>query len=349
MIKMLKSIAETLFSLFVFAGIAFSFYTNGSFPEKFSKVVSSVDSLRRDMDVAIANSEKRTVDSVVSKLKVEMDKLQKENNELVARYEILEKRYRRNQGYSIPHKEHRPKHGVNLFKVAAEKKAQFGESSYTLWLPLPGSMNEGTRTKIIADLLRGEGHLDSAEMFPSKMQRYVERLVKSEIDNATSSCMRLAKEDSAGWTYDDGTYAATLRYDNKTKLNLLHEGKNWVTFKKETISYGAGAAHGGEHNEYRTYSKEDGEVLDKSIFVPGYKKELVLLLQEFGAPKAQDFEAINEENIPDPYLTDTGIAFNYGTYMIDCGAAGNIEIVVPYDEILGMVHRSVKKKMGLPL
>jgi hypothetical protein len=156
-----------------------------------------------------------------------------------------------------------------------------------------------------------------------------------------------AFEESKSWFFSafEETYAEIkdlMGYDSETGMHVeLNDGK-WFTLSISNFSY-TGGAHGNYGTSYLTIDVENRKRLRlEDVFKPGYESVLVPILEkkvrehfemEPDAP-LENFLFENKIPVTENFgLMENGILFDYPPYEIASYAAGEIDLLITYEEL----------------
>lgn len=165
-----------------------------------------------------------------------------------------------------------------------------------------------------------------------------------------------AFEESKEWFFSDfkevyADFKGLMGYDSETNMYAeLNDGR-WFTVSISSFSF-TGGAHGNYGTSYLTIDVQNKKKLElEDVFKPGYEAVLVPLLEkkvrehfemEPGTP-LEDFLFENKIPVTSNFgLLKDGILFDYPPYEIASYAAGEIDLLVRYEEVREVLAIEVK-------
>lgn len=161
--------------------------------------------------------------------------------------------------------------------------------------------------------------------------------------NSPEEAFRENKE----WFFSDfkevyADFEGLMGYDSESNMYVALNDGHWLTVSISSFSY-TGGAHGNYGTSYLTIDVKNRKKLAlEDVFKPGYENTLVPLLEKKVRahfemePNTPLNEFLFEDNIPvtDNFgLLQDGILFDYPPYEIASYAAGEIPLLVKYEEM----------------
>lgn len=226
--------------------------------------------------------------------------------------------------------------------------SRFSRVSLSWTLPASGSMTEPVRRAIVKSLLNKDLAAADADLGDLNLEKILHRVISAQTKANIETCEAELKDHPGDWYYDKARteIAATLHYERLDSIAPAADNPKWVTFYASRGGYSAGAAGGYLYESYSTFSKKDGSLLDSSAFVPGAKAALVRLIRAHAAPDANP-DAINEGNIPQPFLLGDSVGFVFSSFEVGYHTHGSVTLKVPYKEVLPLIGKYWIDKFGL--
>lgn len=235
---------------------------------------------------------------------------------------------------------------IEYFTVSIDTVRKPFSKVYAHWtLPAKG-ISKTVRDRIIRKLLVGKlQKTDSALDKPhvqAILKRFADDVRKDQIHRCIGSSDSNTNIQDLEQKYADNTNTM----EQADSIAPIYETKHWVTYLRyEREDKDCEAVHWSQ-NSYMTFSKQDGSVVDSSIFLPGSQDLLAALIRKNAAGHA-NVKEINTENLPSLtlFLKD-GVGFKY--FLIDITDFGKNDglVVVPYSQILPLIRKDVLKKFG---
>ena len=234
---------------------------------------------------------------------------------------------------------------IEHFTVSIDSVQRPFSKVYAHWtLPAKG-ISKTVRNRIIRTLLGDKVQKTDLTLDEPHMQTILKRFADDAHKDQIHRCT-----DTSDTNIDiqerSHAYADTIPMQLVDSIAPIYETKSWATYLlylREDKD--CEAVHWSE-NSYMTFSKQDGSVVDRSIFLPGSQDLLAALIRKNAADHANVHE-INQENLPRLalFLKD-GVGFKYfdiGTTDFDTKDG---LVVVPYSQILPLIRKDVLKKFG---
>jgi len=216
---------------------------------------------------------------------------------------------------------------------------------YAHWtLPTKG-ISKTARNRIIRTLLgdkvqKTDLTLDKPHM-QTILKRFADEAHKDQIHRCTDT-----SDTNINIQERSHAYADTIPMQLVDSIAPIYETKSWATYLLYEREYKDCEAVHWRRNRYMTFSKQDGSVVDRSIFLPGSQKLLTALIRKNAADHAI-IDEINQEIQPNLtlFLKD-GIGFKYFYIGITDFDRKDGLVVVPYSQILPLIRKDVLKKFG---
>ena len=153
--------------------------------------------------------------------------------------------------------------------------------------------------------------------------------LKGYIDSISHEALR---QESADMLV--GSSMTTQEY--KSSYSVVFANEKYISFRAEEYSY-AGGAHGSNKITVGIIDRKTGSRLRLADFVPSDKlPELTKLLREKVVKKIGGKENLQGDVRPieNFCVVEGGLKFVYNEYEVACYAAGAIEVVVSFDELI---------------
>lgn len=160
-------------------------------------------------------------------------------------------------------------------------------------------------------------------------------LVKKEVDTWRQSFLQNTMPDLSGGSSLDATYTRVSQIDDL-----------W-SFKFDFNFYSAGAAHPGLYSITLNYDLAQGKELGLAdLFLPDSNSlETISQYCITELSKQPGFEgpfADGAQPTPENYrnwnITPDGLLITFDTYQVAPGASGPIQVLVPYDQLRGLIN-----------
>lgn len=213
---------------------------------------------------------------------------------------------------------------------------------YAHWtLPAKG-ISKTARNRIIRTLLGDKVQKTDLTLDKPHMQTILKRFAddahKDQIHRCTDTSFTNINIQEQSHAYAD-----TIPMQLVDSIAPIYETKSWATYLLYKREYKDCEAVHWRENRYMTFSKQDGSVVDRSIFLPGSQKLLIALIRKNAADHAI-IDEINQEFLT-LFLKD-GIGFKYLSIFITDFDRKDGLVVVPYSQILPLIRKDVLKKFG---
>lgn len=213
---------------------------------------------------------------------------------------------------------------------------------YAHWtLPAKG-ISKTARNRIIRTLLGDKVQKTDLTLDKPHMQTILKRFAD---DAHKDQIHRCTDPSDTNTNLQEGShaYADTIPMQLVDSIAPIYETKSWATYLLYKREYKDCEAVHWRENRYMTFYKQDGSVVDRSIFLPGSQKLLIALIRKNAADHAI-IDEINQDFLT-LFLKD-GIGFKYLSIFITDFNRKDGLVVVPYSQILPLIRKDVLKKFG---
>ena len=235
---------------------------------------------------------------------------------------------------------------IEHFTVSIDTVQRPFSKIYAHWtLPAKG-ISKTSRNRIIHTLLGDKIQKTDLTLDKPHMQTILKRFADDVRKDQFHRCMDPSDTNANIQALEQRYSYDTIPMKLVDSIAPIYETKSWATYLLyEREDKYCEAVH-WSRNRYMTFSKQDGFVVDHSIFLPGSQDLLTALIRKNAAGHA-NVDEINKEYLPSLtlFLKD-GVGFKY----IDIGTTDfNTKdglVVVPYSQILSLIRKDVLKKFG---
>ncbi len=144
-------------------------------------------------------------------------------------------------------------------------------------------------------------------------------------------------------------------WEESINLSVVYNANDIVVLDRGHYEY-SGGAHGNYSNDYTNIDARNQKVMKLADMMHVDSARIVQIItpqlrKRFNIKKGQSLRAYlfsDELYVPgNYYINHKGITFSYGLYEIASYADGIIEVFVPYNEIMDLLHPDFIKRMGL--
>lgn len=235
---------------------------------------------------------------------------------------------------------------IEHFTVSIDTVQRPFSEVYAHWtLPAKG-ISKTARNRIIRTLLGDKVQKTDLTLDKSHMQAILKRFADDVHKDQFHRCMYPSDTTTNIQVLEQRYSYDTIPMKLVDSIAPIYETKSWATYllhKREDKE--CEAVH-WRRNLYMTFSKQDGSVVDCSIFLPGSQNLLLALIRKNAAGHVNVHE-INQEIQPRLalFLKD-GIGFKYFDIGITDFDTKDGLVVVPYSQILPLIRKDVLKKFG---
>ena len=235
---------------------------------------------------------------------------------------------------------------IEHFTVSIDTVQRPFSKVYAHWtLPAKG-ISKTARNRIIRTLLGDKVQKADLTLDKPHMQAILKRFADDVRKDQFHRCMDPSDSNANIQALERRYSYDTIPMKLVDSIAPIYETKSWATYLLyEREDKYCEAVH-WSRNSYMTFSKQDGSVVDRSIFLLGSQDLLAALIRKNAAGHANVHE-INQENLPSLtlFLKD-GVGFKYIYIGItDFGTKDGL-VVVPYSQILPLIRKDVLKKFG---
>jgi len=235
---------------------------------------------------------------------------------------------------------------IEHFTVSIDTVQRPFSEVYAHWtLPAKG-ISKTARNRIIRTLLGDKVQKTDLTLDKPHMQAILKRFADDVRKDQIHRCMYPSDTTTNIQVLEQRYSYDTIPMKLVDSIAPMYETKSWATYLLyEREDKDCEAVH-WSRNSYMTFSKQDGSVVDSSIFLPGSQDLLAALIRKNAAGHVNVHE-INQEIQPRLalFLKD-GVGFKYfdiGT--TDFNTKDGL-VVVPYSQILPLIRKDVLKKFG---
>jgi hypothetical protein len=235
---------------------------------------------------------------------------------------------------------------IEHFTVSIDTVQRPFSKVYAHWtLPAKG-ISKTARNRIIRTLLGDKVQKADLTLDKPHMQAILKRFADDVRKDQFHRCMDPSDSNANIQALERRYSYDTIPMKLVDSIAPIYETKSWATYLLyEREDKYCEAVH-WSRNRYMTFSKQDGSVVDRSIFLPGSQDLLTALIRKNASGHA-NVDEINQEIQPRLalFLKD-GVGFKYfdiGT--TDFNTKDGL-VVVPYSQILPLIRKDVLKKFG---
>lgn len=155
---------------------------------------------------------------------------------------------------------------------------------------------------------------------------------------------------------DSNDLVAAPSHFNRLTNNIIYYNKDGMVVLNDFYSEYTGGAHGNYGSTFLCIDCKEQKVLQLSDVMNIDTARLVVLLERkardmFGMNNAEPLTSqmlAEELYVPSNfYITNKGVVFVYGTYEIASYADGEINLFIPYEQLMDLLTPAFKKRMKL--